>query len=110
LHLVSAPGATRNLLLLWAGTTEVTLLRLLSDDQYDVQIAYLNLFMLHTRATGEEMYVGMCGCEGAIANKVIVLSPHGQERCVFCKAAVQLAHIPHFPPLERRPHDGQATT
>jgi len=104
-YLVPDPTEGRDLPLLRTDYTEVTLLRLLSENSYDLQIAYLNLFMLHARANGEEMYVGMCGCEGSVTSQVIVLSTGGKERCVFCHSMVALAHIPHFPPLKgRRAH------
>jgi hypothetical protein len=103
-YLVPDPTEGRDLPLLRADYTEVTLLRFLSENPHDRQIAYLNLFMLHTRVNGEETYVGMCGCEGSVTNQVIVLSTSGKERCVFCRDMVALTHIPHFPPLEGRAH------
>jgi len=87
------------------------LLRLASEDPFDLQIAVLNLSMLEARLNGEEIYVGMCGCETSAQHQVIMLSVRPQDRCVFCRRAVELTHIPHYPPLERRQYaDNEQTT
>ncbi|NIV32834.1 MAG: hypothetical protein GWN58_26330 [Anaerolineae bacterium] len=88
------------------------MLRLASDNPFDLQIAVLNLAMLEARVSGEEIYVGMCGCEGSIQHRVIILSARPQDGCVFCGVKVELTHIPHYPPLERRiaTPNGQTTT
>ena len=67
--------------------------RITSPNPHDRQIAILNLALLKAMATRSDLYVGLCGCETTLENRILIIAPRSRERCLFCSRMVELTRV-----------------
>jgi len=67
--------------------------RITSPNPHDRQIAILNLALLKAMATCTDLYVGLCGCETTLENRILIIAPRSREKCLFCSRTVELTRV-----------------
>ena len=70
------------------------MLRLMSPNPNDVQIAAMGIYIFAHEQAGTETFLGVCDCAQAQKLGIILASDRDGERCALCGQIVHLARIP----------------